>query len=243
MTKIYGHRGASAYAPENTMEAFRKAMEQGVDGIELDVHLTKDGVVVVTHDERIERVSDGTGYVQNLTLEELKQFNFNKTIPGFAECKIPTLEEVYELVHPSNLRVNVELKTTQFLYPGLCQKLIDLAKKWDMEDKVIYSSFNHYSLLELKQIDLHAKIGLLYDMGLVDPWVYAEHLKADAIHPPFQVVMAFRDTIALSQHSGFEVNVWTADDPTVIQILVDAGVDGIITNVPDIARQIRDELC
>ena len=109
-TKIWGHRGASGYAPENTLEAFRLAAQMGADGVELDVQLTKDGEIVVIHDEWIDRVSDGSGLVVNYTLEELKQFNFNKTHPEYANvCRIPTLREVLEELKDTGLIINIVL--------------------------------------------------------------------------------------------------------------------------------------
>ena len=110
-TKIWAHRGASGYAPENTLESFELAIEQKADGIELDVQMTKDGELVVIHDETIDRTGNGTGRVQDHTLKELKALNFNKTHPEYASAKIPTLREVYELVKPSGITVNVEMKT------------------------------------------------------------------------------------------------------------------------------------
>ena len=97
-TKVWAHRGASGYAPENTLDAFRKAVEMGADGIELDVQMTKDGELVVIHDETIDRVSNGKGWVKNYTYEELKKFNFNKTHLEYTKEEIPTLEQVYLLI-------------------------------------------------------------------------------------------------------------------------------------------------
>ena len=110
-SKVWAHRGASAYAPENTLEAFRLGAEQGADGVELDVQLSKDGQLVVIHDETIDRVSDGHGYVRDYSLEELKKFVFNKTHPEYADARIPTLGEVYDLLKPLGLEINVEIKT------------------------------------------------------------------------------------------------------------------------------------
>jgi glycerophosphoryl diester phosphodiesterase len=127
-TLIQAHRGAPTCRPENTLEAFSAAIEQGADGIELDVHLTKDGHIVVAHDERLERVSDGTGYINDHTLEELKSLNFGKLLPDSKVYRIPTLSEVFSLIKPSELTVNIELKTTERLYPELPEKLPALAK-------------------------------------------------------------------------------------------------------------------
>ena len=110
-TKVWAHRGASGYVPENTLDAFQKAVEMGADGIELDVQMTKDGELVVIHDETIDRVSDGKGWVKDYTYAELKKFNFNKTHPEYEREEIPTLEQVYLLIKPTNLMINVEIKT------------------------------------------------------------------------------------------------------------------------------------
>ncbi len=110
MTKIFAHRGASGYAPENTLDAFALAMDMGADGIELDVQMTKDDEVVVIHDETIDRVSDGKGMVKDYTLEQLREFSFDNHMEGYEHVSIPTLNEVLELVKPSKMEVNVELK-------------------------------------------------------------------------------------------------------------------------------------
>lgn len=242
-TMIHAHRGASAYFPENTVEAFKAAIEQGADAIELDVHLSKDGYIVVAHDSRLERVSNGTGYINDYTLAELKLLNFNKLFPGSPVCSIPLLSEIFALVKPSVLTVNIELKTTERLYPELPEKLLALTKEYGMEDRVIYSSFNHYSLVQIKKIDPAAKIGLLYELGMVDPWIYANYVHADAIHPHYHVIAALPETVARCHESGVKVNVWTVDDPDAVTLMLKCGVDGIITNKPDVAVAHRDTIC
>ena len=123
---IWAHRGASGYAPENTLESFQKAIDLGADGIELDVQLTKDDQIVVIHDEILGRTCEGTGWVKDYTLEELRRFNYNKTFPQVAHADIPTLREVYELMKPSGLTINVELKTGIVFYEELERKVIEL---------------------------------------------------------------------------------------------------------------------
>ena len=185
MTKIWAHRGASGYAPENTLEAFELAAEMGADGVELDVQMTRDGYLVVVHDERIDRVSDGTGFVRDYTLEELKRFKFNKTHPEYEDAKIPTLREVYELLEKTPLFINVELKTVIYFYDGLEERALDLTKRMEMEERVIYSSFNHYSVKKIKELNPKAKTGILYSDGIWNPSVYAQSIGADALHPAF----------------------------------------------------------
>ena len=118
MTYIWAHRGASAYAPENTLEAIKLAIDQKAEGIELDVHYTKDEVVVVIHDETIDRVSDGKGFVKDFNYEELKSLTLIKN-KAYPFCQIPTLEEVLQLLKPTNLILNIELKNAIFNYDGM----------------------------------------------------------------------------------------------------------------------------
>jgi len=241
-TKILAHRGASAYRPENTMEAFHLAVEQGADGFELDVHLSKDGHVVVTHDFTLDRLSNGHGHVCDYDLADLKKLNFNKNIPGCVACQIPTLAEVFALVAETSLVVNVELKTTEALYPQMPAKLLQLEQEYGMTGRVTYSSFNHYSLLAIKQLSPEAKIELLYDLGLVDPWVYAKYVSAAAVNPHYLIVKALPDTVARGHENGIKVNVWTVDSPEDIALMLKLGVDTIITNKPDVALQVRKTL-
>lgn len=240
-TKIQAHRGASAYCPENTLEAFSLAIAGGADAIELDVHLTKDNEIVVAHDSRLERVSDGNGFINDLTLNELKSLNFNKLFPDSPVCRMPTLAEVFALIQPSALSINIELKTTERLYPQLPEKLVALARDYSMQERIIYSSFNHYSLQQVQQIDPTVKIGLLYELGMVDPWVYANYVHAYAIHPHYFVIAALPETVRRCHENGVMVNVWTVDDPRAITQMLQCGVDGIISNKPDIAVKCRNE--
>ena len=161
MIQVWAHRGASGYAPENTLDAFRKAIEMGADGIELDVQLTKDGTVVVIHDEVIERVSDGSGLVQDYTYEELKKFNFNRTHPEYEHEQIPTLEEVYQLIRPTGLVINVEMKTSNIFYEDMEDKVLELTERYGMTDRVIISSFNHYTVRSMKEKCPQIKTGAL----------------------------------------------------------------------------------
>lgn len=183
-TKVWAHRGASGYAPENTLDAFRKAVEMGADGIELDVQMTKDGELVVIHDETIDRVSNGKGWVKDYTYEELKKFNFNKTHLEYTKEEIPTLEQVYLLIKPTNLTINVEIKTGIVFYPGIEGRVLELTERLGMKERVIYSSFNHYTIRKIKESDPQAKTGMLYEDGIIDAVDYAcDVVKADALHP------------------------------------------------------------
>ena len=238
ITKILAHRGASHDMPENTMEAFCLAVEQGVDGFELDVHLTRDGHVVVTHDETLERVSNGKGNVCDHDLVDLKHLTFSKLHSELPACTLPTLAEVYALVADTGHYINVELKTTKHFYPELPVKLLRLEQEYAMAGRVIYSSFNHYSLRAIKQLNPQAETGILYVENLVDPWVYAKYLAAQAIHPHFQIIKAHPEIVEFCHANKIKVNVWTVDEPSDIDFMLKLGVDSIITNKP---VQVRKE--
>ncbi len=230
---IIGHRGASGYAPENTLEAFALAAEMGAWGVELDAHLSLDGEIVVAHDERLERVSDGTGFIRDYTLAELKQFTFNKTHPEYEGARIPTLREVFELLGPKGLHINVELKNSLLPYPGLEEKVLALVKEKDMLGQVIFSSFNHYSMKKVKALCPEAYCGLLYEATPVDSWSYAQSLGMDALHPQFAELLV-PGTVCREAHAlGIEVNPWTVNDEEDLTAVILKGADGIITNYPD----------
>lgn len=240
-TKVWAHRGASDYAPENTLEAFALAVKQGADGVELDVQMTKDGKLVVAHDETIERVSNGSGRIVDYTLEELRRFKFNKTHPEYASAQIPTLKEVYELLQPAGLTVNVELKTGIVLYDGLEEKVLKLAKKMDMEDRVIYSSFYHKSLMKLKKLDPSVKTGILYSDGWIDVVKYAKRLHVDALHPALYHLRSGK-IVKQAKERGLSVHVWTVNRKEEMELITKLGAEAIITNRPDICRRVVDGL-
>ena len=158
MPLIYAHRGASGHAPENTLEAFRLAMEMGADGFELDVHMSKDGELVVIHDETVDRTTDGTGLVRDLTLNQLKSLDASNGMDAYRCVKIPTLAEVFHLIRHTRHIVNVEIKTDEWFYPQIEEKCLALAKETGIEDRVIYSSFNHFTLRKLRQLKPDARL-------------------------------------------------------------------------------------
>ena len=240
--EIFGHRGASAYAPENTLEAFELAARMGADGVELDVQTTRDGVLVVTHDETIERVSDGEGAVKDLSLKELKALHFNRTIPEkqYEKTRIPTLEEVFDLLRGTGLKINIELKNSRTAYPGMEERVIELAAKRFALDRVIFSSFSHRSMLRVKELDAGLYCGLLYEASLIRPWTYAASLGMNAIHPHFAEVVLPGGECAEAHRAGIEVNTWTVNTEEDLRLVLAEGADRVITNFPDRALQLRD---
>lgn len=244
LKKIFAHRGASAYAPENTLPAFEKAVDIGADGVELDIHLSRDGRLVVIHDEMLDRTTNGHGFVKDFTLAELKKLDASKTMTnsGFCNLRIPTLGEVYELLADTELLVNVEVKNSIFLYPGILEKALEAEAKYGMSGRVLYSSFNHYAMQELKRISPQSKTGLLYSTMLIDPWSAAMAANADALHPFFPCIANTPCMIPKCRKNGIAVNTWTVDEPEYIRAMLMLGVDSVITNKPDVAKSVRNEL-
>lgn len=241
MTKIFAHRGASAYAPENTVEAFALAMEQGADGIELDVQMTKDGQVVVIHDETIDRVSDGTGAVRDYTLEELKKFHFSNHMENYENAVIPTLKEVLDLIKSSSMLLNIELKTGIYWYPNLEEKTMELVKEAGMEDRVIYSSFNHYSIKKILEMNPHAECAFLYSDVILNVDKYAKNAGVCGLHPAvYHLKMA--EFLKEYQESGLKVRVWTVNKKEDMEKFIKADLEAVITNYPDKALEIRNAL-
>ena len=234
---IFGHRGASAYAPENTLEAFKMAADMGAHGVELDVHICRSGELVVTHDETVQRVSNGEGWVKDMSLSELKALYFNRTHPECKEARIPTLQEVFQLLKPTGLRINVELKNSMIDYPDLERKVIELAAKEGMLDRILFSSFNHYSMLRVKDIDSSLFCGLLYEATLVRPWAYAVAIGVDAIHPHYTEVITPGGNCPLAHKAGIQVNTWTVNTREVMQKTLEEGADILITNYPDVGLE------
>ena len=239
MALIYGHRGASAYAPENTLEAYKLAMEMGADGVELDVHLSKDGELMVIHDIDLERTTGFHGRVCDYTLAQLKELDASNGMEAYRGVKIPTLREVYALLKPYGAMVNIEIKTTDCFYPNIEEKLLELEREMGMEGKTVYSSFNHYTIARLRQLDPNAQLGLLYMSGLYEPWNYAKQVGAQYIHPMYPSLLL----PGLAQgclENGIGINAWTVDDPGMIGLCLQGGAN-VITNKPDIAVKLRSE--
>lgn len=240
MTEIFAHRGSSGYAPENTLEAFRLAMEQGADGIELDVHLTKDGEVVVIHDETIDRTGSGHGKVRDYTLEELKKFSFHNHMEKYQGVQIPTLKEVLDLVKNSSMKVNIELKTGIYWYEGIEEKTMEIVKSRKMEDRVIYSSFNHYSIQKILEQDIHAETAYLFSDVTLNMERYAKNTGVKGLHPAvYHLKMA--DFLETYLKSGLKVRVWTVNNKEDMKMFMDAGVDAVITNYPKVCVELREE--
>lgn len=222
---VYAHRGASALAPENTLAAFRHALQAGAAGVELDVHLSADGTPVVIHDETLERTTDGRGPVAGYTIEALQRLDAGSWFdPLFAGERLPTLAETLSLL-AGRLRINVEIKESR---AGLA--VLDLLRHFPQAD-VVVSSFNYDVLARLRREAPQLPLAVLQDGG---NWrqglARAEALRACAYHP--QAAMVSRPLLAACRAVHLPVLPWTVDDPAQVRLLVRLGVAGLFTNDP-----------
>ena len=240
--KIWAHRGASGYAPENSLESFKLAAVMGADGVELDVQLSKDNKLIVIHDEYIDRVSDGHGLVRDYTLKELQKYNYNRMHPEYEHASIVELEEVLDLLKPTQLSVNIELKTGICFYRGIEDMVLRTVKNMGMEDRVLYSSFNHYTIRKVKEMSSQARTGILYSIGIYEPARYAAELGADALHPR---IYEWRYPRLAAEASKYDkkIHVWTIDTLSEANECLESGCDAIITNYPDKMLQAVRSWC
>jgi len=230
--QVIAHRGASAISPENTIIAFKRAIEIGADAIETDVQMTKDGHLVLIHDEQLGRTTNGTGWVKDLTLEEIKQLDAGSWFSAaYGGETIPTLDEFFHLISPTSLWVNIEIKDGFILYPGIEEALVEKIKEYHLQERVLISSFNHYSIVKIKKLAPDFKTAVLYLEGLYQPWDYARNLGATALHPEKNVI--FPEVVRAAHQAGMKIYPFTVDEKKEMRRIIAMGADGIMTNVPD----------
>ena len=239
MTLIFGHRGYAAIYPENTMTSFKEALNAGADGLELDVQLSQDGELVVIHDPTVDRTTDGTGAVRELTLDQLKKLNAANHSKTVEFAGIPTLREVMEWLSGTDLLLNIELKNAVYPYKGMEEKVVELIREYHMEERVILSSFNHYSLVYCHRLAPDIETAPLYSDGLYMPWVYAESIRAKSIHPKFRA--APNEIIEQCQQAGIAVRPYTVNRKGDMKRLFKVGCTAFITDDPDLAVRLRKE--
>ena len=238
--KNFAHRGFSGQYPENTMLAFKKAWEAGADGIELDVQMTKDGQVGVIHDEKVDRTTNGSGNVRDLTLAELRKLDASYIYTGkMGVNPVPTFEEYCAWVAGTDLVPNIELKTGVYPYPGIEAKVWELIQKYHLENKVIISSFNHYSILRMKELAPELPYGLLEESWLVNAGAYVAGVGVAAFHPYHGSLTA--EAVAEIKSHGIAINTWTVNEETRVRELLALGVDIVIGNFPDTVKRVLAE--
>lgn len=234
----FAHRGASRKAPANTLAAFRLAAELGADGIELDVHLSKDGEAVVIHDFVVDATTDGHGAVREKTLAELKDLDAGSWFdPAFVGQRIPTLQEVIDAVG-HRLLLNIELKTKSLRGEGLAVEVVRIIEDNNLSERVVVSSFNPLVVWQIKRLNPWIPLGLLFspDQPLFLRQAWFRHLiRPQALHPDHTMVDG--EYVRRAKEQGYRVHVWTVDGSDDMRQLMRHGVDLIITNQPDLLAQ------
>jgi glycerophosphoryl diester phosphodiesterase len=235
---VIAHRGASLLAPENTLSAFRLAADLGADAVELDAKLTSDGYVVIHHDLTLDRTTTGRGYLKDCTLEELHRLDAGSHFgPAYIGERIPSLRDVFFEIG-DKLLFNVELTDYGTPVDTLPEAVIGLVREFDLVQRVLLSSFSPLALVKTRRLAPDIPLGLLIN-DRQPLWLFAflqwisPH---EALHP--HIAMVSRGLIHQGHARGRSINVWTVNEPAEIQALEEMGVDGIITDAPDVAREI-----
>ena len=221
---MIAHRGASLRAPENTIKAYSKAIDLGVEMIELDVHMTHDNQLVCIHDRELNRTTDGIGLINELTLEEIQSFD-----AGDGEV-VPTLEDVLVLCK-DRIMVDIELKAID-----IEKDVLSVVEKHNMLDKVIFSSFYHGSLLVLKELSGLCKTAILVNKPIEDLIGYAKSIQANAINPKLSLLDS---NLAEELHNAsLQIYPWTVNTESDATRVLSLGIDGLITDDPEMMQRI-----
>lgn len=229
---IIAHRGASGDAPENTLKAFHLAHQQGADGIELDIFLSRDGELVVTHDENLKRLTGQNLKTRHLPLTELKKLDF-----GQGE-KIPTLKEVFHQFGALFSKINVEIKSTGYFTDGIEKKLIEMIKIFKLEDRILISSFNFLHLLRMKKRAPHLNRGFL----IHPPKRWARHPWLIGLCKPtsFNLPHAWCTGKKLKEYQAKapQIWLWTVNEERDMQFWIEKSITAIITNYPGRLKKV-----
>jgi len=254
---IIGHRGASAFAPENTMAAFRLALEVGADGIEFDVRLSRDGVPVVIHDENLKRTGSTPVLVSSLSLAELKKIDvgswFDRTNKStqrsYVNETIPTLEEVFELFEGTSARLYLEMKSEPCQIDRLADVCCSTLRHSSLKHQVVVECFDHAGIKTIKKLDKDIKTAALFEPTLKSPpritsstrlIEKAQAVSADEI--ALHHSLANPRTIKAARDADLNVAVWTVDSPKWISLAVTNKISVLITNNPETMLRVRDGL-
>ncbi|MGK9266180.1 glycerophosphodiester phosphodiesterase [Bacillus inaquosorum] len=233
MTKIFAHRGASGQFPENTMLAFEKGIEAGADGIELDVQLTKDGRIVVIHDERLDRTTSLKGFVKDTAYDVIKTANaaanHNQT---YSDIKVPLLEDVLSWAEKKNFLINIELKNSVIRYEGMEEKVLEAVKRFNIEERIILSTFNHESLALCARLAPYIERAVLTSDVLYQADRYITSIPASGYHPKLNSPATADKVLKKMRNSSIKVRPYTVNRPEDMKHLIEAGADGVFTDFP-----------
>ncbi|MHA1652851.1 MAG: glycerophosphodiester phosphodiesterase [Candidatus Thorarchaeota archaeon] len=223
---VIGHRGAAAHAPENTLSSFETAWKMGADMVELDIQLTSDGEMVCVHDYDLERVCGVKQLVSETSLEEIRRLDAGDG------SRIPLLAEVLDFCR-GKIGVNIEIKV-----PDIEEQALNMVLERDMRDSVMFSSFFQQTLRHLRELDSFIQTGVLYSEPPESPVQYALDFGATSINPLFFTLTP--KIVEQAHDAGLKVFPWTVNDEDMILEMLKMGVDGIISDMPDVAARVVD---
>ncbi len=235
---VVGHRGAMGHAPENTLASFRKGTELGALLLELDVHVSADGRLVVIHDETVDRTTNGSGRVSDLTADEIGRLDAGSWFsPDFAGEQIPMLDDVLEWAQ-GRAGLVIELKLGPVWYPGIEEVLVTTLRRRHAAAEVLVISFDHFAVRRVKQLDSAIRTAIMYGGRPVDPVSMATAAGADAVRPGHDTLTA--EDVAACHTAGLAVIPWTVNDEVSMRRMVEVGVDGMSSNYPEMLSRVLD---
>jgi len=225
---VIGHRGAASLAPENTLGAIQVALDLGVDGVEFDVQRSADDALVLMHDLDVDRTTNGTGLVNDLTLAELQALDAGSSFSAeFAGEPVPSLRDVFDLVSDSQILLFIELKDPS-LYPGIEEQVVNLIREYNYENRVHILSFDYDSLNRVRELAPELILSGLWSRSLPpDAGGY------DVVNARYTLFRGMPRAIDRYHDQGALVMAWTVDDAPDMERLITEGIDGITTNRPD----------
>ncbi len=247
---IIAHRGANKVAPQNTLDAFKRAVQFKANGFETDVHMTKDGIPVLCHNYTVNKTSDGKGNISASSLEQLKRLDFGSYFHhSFKGTKIPTLDEFLKLSAKAKIKVlNIEIKSPLNKDYSIVDKILEAVKAHELFESLLISSFDPDLLVYAKDVDENCKTAFLYspDKPITYKQVigheidFAKSIGADALHPHRLLVK--KALVEDAHENGIMVNPWTVNKEKDIKKLIELGVDGLITDVPNVVSKVLETL-
>lgn len=234
---VIGHRGAAGYAPENTMASFERGISLRADAIELDVHPTSDGELVVIHDPTLERTTNGSGFVSAHTLAQIRELDAGSWFaPSFKDVRVPTLNEILDWAH-GRTKVVIEIKQGPIFYPNIVELLIAALDRADMRGEVLVISFDHFSVQRVKQLAPDIMTGVLYAGRCVNPVALARDAGADALMPHWALLT--KEEVVTAHAAGLFIAPWGGPEQDYRFILA-TGVDAVAADFPDRPRQVLE---
>ncbi len=229
---VLGHRGAMGLAPENTLISINTALTHNVDMLEIDIHLSKDKKLIVIHDEKVDRTTDGKGYVYELNSKYIKSLDAGiKFSEKFKGQRVPFLEEIFDLMKDTDVRLNIEIKNGPIFYNGIEKRIIELIDQYDYYNRIILSSFDHPALKKITQINKKIYTAILYGSNINNIEEYAEKLEVSAVHPHYY--WATEELVKKMHSMNIAVNTWIINEIKDFKKYSKIGVDSIGTNFPN----------